>query len=180
MTTDLLLPDEGYMPWTLRAAAEWLGEHAEAAKALGWNLSLTGSAVIETFGRDLDVVAVPITADAEDLLAIYDAAANEEGWKTLIAGTSPTGVVARVYEDVQHRLLDITFFPRRPLFAEALLALWEMEGGECNHGLGFEDDCPGSWRGIGRDRKLYECSHNEVREALRAARKMTEAKNENV
>lgn len=45
-------------------------------------------------------------------------------------------------------------------FAVALLTLWKMEGSECGHGIGLEDDCPEE-----------ECPYNEIRPELRAAMK---------
>lgn len=48
-------------------------------------------------------------------------------------------------------------------FAGALLLLWNIEGGECEHGFGFDGPCPHP-----------DCPHNEVRPALVAATKVVE------
>lgn len=111
-----LVPDGvDYMPWTLSAAVNWYNDHADAARLLGWQLSLCGSVLGDTYGRDLDVIAVPVRADAEDLCAIWEQDAGD----VLVTEDSPTGVQCRVFCDDENRLIDIAFFPPRPLPEEA-------------------------------------------------------------
>lgn len=114
-THEILVPDGDYTPWSLSAAVRWYNDHADPAYLLGWQVSLCGSVIGDTFGRDLDVIAVPIRADAEDLCAIW-----EEGMRdVLVTQDSPTGVRCRVFCDDEDRLIDVAFFPRRPLPEEA-------------------------------------------------------------
>lgn len=77
-----------------------------------------------------------------------------------------------------------------PLFAHGLLDLWAEEGGECPHGRGFIDDCPGAaCEGCGGSGKRHTgapdsdytpcwdcggtghvaCRHDGLRPVLRAA-----------
>jgi hypothetical protein len=112
--------------WTLAEAQRWLRLHAEAAQALGWSLSLCGSTILEGDGRDLDVIAVPIAADAVDLPALWK---DEGQWAEIHSeSVSRTGVIGAVFEypdgtegedeegeqfDWSGKLVDVTFLPRR-------------------------------------------------------------------
>ena len=57
---------------------------------------------------------------------------------------------------------------QRRVAARALLTLWELEGGECGHGVGEDQDCPGDDEG--------SCAHQGLRPALRDARRTVRAK----
>lgn len=112
--------------WTLREARQWLAEHAEAARALGWGLALCGSTVLQGRGRDLDVIAVPNAPDAANLPELWDASE----WNAVHQRvTSPTGVECRVYEDGEGRLIDITFFPLRPVHPDIQVKMRERKRG---------------------------------------------------
>ena len=60
--------------------------------------------------------------------------------------------------------------PGRALaFAGALLELWGLQGGECPHGHGFAEDCPGG-SAEGDERS---CAFNGIRPLLREAHRLT-------
>lgn len=105
-----LLMGVDHAPWTLEEAREFLYDTAEPARLLGWGLSLCGSTLLDGFGRDLDIIAMPVASNAVKLWEIWDA---ESGWATLASIESRTGVQGRIYLDGHGRLLDVCFLPLR-------------------------------------------------------------------
>lgn len=98
-----------WVRWTLDEARDFLRETFEPAKSLGWALSLCGSTIIDGQGRDLDVVATPIASNAANLWEIWEA-----DMCCLASLDFPTGVRSRIFV-FNSRLLDVVFFPLRPL-----------------------------------------------------------------
>lgn len=143
-------------PWDLLTVAEPAGlERATRhVRNIGMSIDLRRAAtmllleepvVCPGCGYD-DLAVIAATEDREDEADVVECAACR--WT---APLTPQGAAELTARD-QPAPTDAQ------TMASALIELWGIEGGECNHGVGFESDCA-----------HHDCQHNGVRPALRLA-----------